>query len=244
MGLITTANGADDVDAVRVLANEVAALWNENGGKDFSFTLRVGRRNIQKCCDHGTKLLRRFCPAGNEPGPFKRVATLVVLSRLEPFFEITPPKSGSDKTQWLARISALLIPVALKALRVDVSGGKKVKIWERLDNWKGFPSPHFKADFLAWLSWMDTLCWLDSEFPEAARKEKWLRVKEDRIARMILVTALILESCYYYGEINSGVAVMKQICGKCRSFLGNPDLTSITYDSTIYSNYSKKPPRQ
>ena len=240
MGLIASATGQPDYLAVRSIANEVARLWNENGGDSHGFTIEVGRNNIQKCCDHGAELLRRFCPKGKEPGPFKRVATLVVLSRLEPFFQFVPAKSGVEKNQWLARISALMIPAGLKGLRVDVSNGAKIKVWEKLDHWRGFPSPHYKADFLAWLSWMDTLCWLDTEFREAEQKKKWDKIKQDRIARMILVTALILEACYYCGEKDAGVPQRNQICGKCRSYLADPDLTPINYDLGLYAFYVKK----
>lgn len=240
MGLIASATGVQDYNAVRSIASEVARLWNENGGDSYGFTIEVGKNNIQRCCDHGAELLRRFCPNGKEPGPFKRVATLVVLSRLEPFFQLNPQKTGIEKNQWLSRISALLIPPSLKGLRVDVSNGGKIKVWERLDHWRGFPSPHYKADFLAWLSWMDTLCWLDAEFHEPEQKKKWHKIKQDRIARMILVTALILEACYYCGEKDAGVPPRSQICGKCRSYLAEPDLTPVNYDLSLYNAYIKK----
>jgi len=231
MGLLAIKNGNEDHQAVLDIANGVAILWNQHGGTDHGFSLLIGRNQVVDCCTHGTKLLDRHF--SRPPGPFKRIAALVVLARLDPFFQFEPnPPSVAARAEWLARICALLIPAAFSVLRVNIARSDEDEKWVNLDQWNGFPSPHMKMDFISWLQWLDNFD--DIARPLNIEPADWNFRLEERVGRMILATSLMLESFYYCSEGCSTPPSPQHLRSKCRACLeGITDLTPLAYDSLM-----------
>ena len=241
MGLMVLESGKPDSDRVLVIARTVSTLWNKYGGVDNGFYIKIGEREVSQCCERGEAILAKFSCSKCNPGPFKRVAALVVLSRLFPFFGLTSSPKVGTRVQWMARLSAMLIPSALRSLRVNIStveNPDKTPTWVSLNKWKGFPSPHYKVDFLAWLAWMDKLDNVQLSRISGFDQESEETIRDARLARMILVTALMLEACYYCGETLNMTPSKTDIRGKCTSFLlGQEDLNALTYDQFLIDNY-------
>ena len=244
MGLLTIADGSADVNKALDIANTVAVLWNDYGGQDNGFAVSVGKAEVRQCCGVGGAILSKFFGDHCNPGPFKRVACFVVISRLFPFFSLSKPPITGTTIQWHSRLSALLIPATLRVLHVNVSTAKdpdSAPIWKTLSNWKYFPSAHLKLDFLAWLAWMDLLDRVQPYLhpPENVDPEKyWVEIRENRLARMILVTALMLESFYYCGEGLPAEPGPDHIRGKCLTFLlQSEDLSALIYDRQLIDKY-------
>ncbi len=229
MGLLTIKTGQEDYDAVEFVAEQVAILWNDFGGQDHGFRVVVSKADIKKICDKSNEVLTKFFPT--PPSPFKRVAALLVFGRLYPFFGFEPRQISSDlHDKWLSRILALLIPATLPNLEVNLSSQpSKTEKWVRLNNWTGFPSAHFKIEFLLFLEWLQNHHW-------PAIDEKWEDETAKRIARIILSCALQLESCYYLcewvvlpdGKTKKGLVRVQGSCLGCLH--ANLDLTPLSYD--------------
>src|ERR1039458_10359911 len=118
MGLLVAGNADSDKQAITRVADRVAILWNDYGGKGFGFEIRHGVEQIEICSKMATGIFKEFFP--DPPGPFKRVAALLVFGRLYPFFEFVPARASTqEKEEWLARIVALMLPVSLRLLHVE-----------------------------------------------------------------------------------------------------------------------------
>jgi hypothetical protein len=232
--LVSSENADDDFAAIASIAESVAVAWNEFGGSDHGFTISVGEQQIRECSEIGTRVLSKHFP--KPPGPFKRVAGLVVLSRLYPFFELKNAPPPEEKThEWLTRISALLIPGAFRSMQVGLNGPDSQ---ETMPAWKGFPSLHQKAEILALLQWFDNFEWVSDD---AARPPDLL---DKRLARMFLATSLVLEGCYYIWEIQPDATTVSPVFRNCRKcVLPDANLTAFTYDALIYDAYAKAHPQ-
>jgi hypothetical protein len=229
MGLLHDKAGQEDYDAILTLARSVAEVWNTFGGTDHGFRVRVGEKEVQECCSLGHEILITSKKFPNPPGPFKRVAALVVLARLYPFFELDPPPPYPQACQiWLARVIGLLIPATLSTLEVNISKDKTNPKWEQLNNWRGFASPHYKIEFLVFLQWLDGLSWIRPIIDE----QLWQSIRKDRLARMILATSLIIEANYYCTE--TGAPNANHLRGKCKGCVEGQDLTPLNYDERLY----------
>jgi len=217
-----------DYRAVEFVTQRVARQWNEYGGKDHGFSLIVSKERLRASCDKAHQILSppRF-PV--PPGPFKRVAALLILGRLYPFFGLRPrPLSDEVHDQWLARVLAMLIPATLISLEVNLSTHGDTTRWVRLDHWSGFPSPHFKLEFITFVQWLDSYDW-----PSHVRNGTH---ELDTLARIILSTALIIEGCYYVAETKAKTT-SGRIMGHCGACLPNTNMTSLNYDTRIYENW-------
>jgi hypothetical protein len=241
MGLLAINSGQTDVEAVLDVADQVATLWNDYGGTEHGFSLLVGQDAVMRVCEKGDFFLKKYFSKTCLPGPFKRTATLVVLGRLYPFFEMRPSRTTFLSTgKWLPRIVALMIPGALRSLRFNAADNPAIPKWKPLDKWRGFPSAHYKLDFMSWVESMDSMEWIDTAIPPLAAFEAWQETSEMRVARMILVTSLMIEACYYFGETNPGAAGPDDVRNKCKSFLlDNMDLTPLTYDIFLLNRYEE-----
>lgn len=159
-----------------------------------------------------------------EPGPFKRVAALLVLGRLTSIFSLATPNSkveslkpvnASMEREWLPKLCFLLLAPAFSSLTVSNAQGAT----HSLQDWKGFPSFHSKAEFLFWLEW---LC----DYPLDSLSDD---EKVTRRGRMILGTSLILEAIYYQGAQKSA------LCGACDASLG-PHFGGLIFDAWLRQN--------
>ncbi len=213
----------NDEALIQEIAVTTATYWNENGGMDFGFQVFVAKDNIKEMSRGGDEVLAAFFP--EEPGPFKRVATALVMARLAPLFSLAAvestddhrrPISAKEERVWQPRMAFLLLEPALAAVRM--TNGESTG--SMLDNWHGFPSLHSKAEFMFWLEW---LC----DYPSDILLDEAARL--DRRGRMVLGTSLILEATYYQDGHKS------PICGSCdRKFFencGEPAL--FTFDAQL-----------
>lgn len=233
MGLLDDSSAGKDCEAVFDIAVGVAALWNNFGGEKHGFKIKIGDAEVKECCRLGNEILTLSKKFPIPPSPFKRVAALVVLSKLYPFFELDPPQEVQIQDQiWLSRLSTLLIPGALALLEVNVSEDALAPKWA-LNRWNGFASPHYKIEFLKFIQWLDNFDWLMI----GGEQDKWIQTKRERLARMIMSVSLIIEANYYLGE--AGAPQREHLRGKCKLCLKSADLTGLTYDVEIYDNAIK-----
>jgi hypothetical protein len=224
---------AKDVEAVLYLANQVAAIWNECGGQQHGFSVIVGEKELGICCDHAREILVESGKFPNPPGPFKRVAALIVCARLYPFFGLDPkPLTVQDRNAWLTRLVALLIPVTLQRLEVNVSKGEK-EHWIALDKWIGFCSHHHKIEFLAFLEWLETCEWAQAHIPDP----DWKVFNMKRLARMILATTLIIEANYYCGERPVSDDSLRK---SYKPWSKTSNLTPLNYDGALFVEAKRK----
>jgi hypothetical protein len=247
MGLLVSGNLEEDKKAIIRVADRVSILWNEHGGEEFGFKIRHGSDQIEYCSRRACEILRRHFP--DPPGPFKRVAALLVFGRLYPFFEFDPPRrSDQENEEWLARIVALMLPVSLRLLHADISSKKEVQTLKSMDAWKGFPSVHYKVEFLAFMQWLDNLEWFsdcldglpENVITEVKQRMRMDEVIDNRLARMILATSLIIEACYYGSEILPKQSDQAHLRGKCLGCIDpKGDTTALSYDARLFENYKK-----
>ncbi len=194
MGLLSSRDGEKGDDEDFSLAFRIAAKiqnwWNENQAANFGFNVVLYRESLSDSCKIGAKLFGGPYFA-KPPGPFKRAAAFTVIGRLYPFFQFEGVSmTNRERNAWLARLMVLGIPLLLGSTSATLNGEKR-----RLENWQGFPSAHYKLEFLAWLRWLDGCENIQSFLPPS----EWERLKEQRSARMVMATALMLEACYYSG---------------------------------------------
>lgn len=251
MGLLVTSDGKDDFEAIGRVAGTVANVWNEYGGKsDFGFSVEFGTEQIEECSKKASTIFKEFFP--NPPGPFKRVAALLVFGRLYPFFGFKPARASEiENEEWLSRIVVMMLPVALRLLRADISTHPKAQSWKSINAWKGFPSVHYKIEFLAFMQWLDNFQWLPDSLEglppavieEVKRRLKLEKMTSNRLARMILATSLIIEACYYASEGLLAQANQEHLRGKCVGCI-DPGATLIasSYDSRLWENFRKANP--
>ena len=241
MGLLVTSDGEKDFKAIERVAKTVAGLWNEYGGQDHGFQIVYGTDEIEACSTHASSIFKRFFP--DPPGPFKRVAALLVFGRLFPFFAFNPPRpSPVEREEWLSRVVALMLPVALRLIRADIASHPGATTWKSIDAWKGFPSVHYKIEFLAFLQWLDNFDWvidaIDKISPPPPVDKRALI--ESRLARMILATSLTIEACYYASEGLPAQASQAHLRGKCVGCIDpKATLVASSYDAMLWQNYHK-----
>jgi len=248
MGLLVTSDGKEDFDAIARVAGTVATVWNDYGGKaDYGFTVEFGTDQIEECSKKASAIFKEFFP--NPPGPFKRVAALLVFGRLYPFFGFKPARASAiENEEWLARIVTLMLPVALRLLRADISTHPKAQTWKSINAWKGFPSVHYRIEFLAFLQWLDNFQWAANcleGMPPATIEEVKHRFNLDkmtssRLARMILAASLIIEGCYYASEGLPDQADQEHLRGKCIGCVDpSATITATSYDVRLWENFQK-----
>lgn len=215
-----------DEQAITELAVGVADYWNAYGTERYAFKVFTSEEAIQAISRSGDHLLGGFFP--EQPGAFKRIATLLVLSRLQPLFSLATADSTPKNLkrvqfaidlEWLPRICFMLIEPAFDMLQVE-----KGESAHKLDDWAGFPSAHSKAEFIQWLDWL-------RDFPadKLPPDENGIR----RV-RMIMAAALILEAVYFQKEPR------REVCGACDDKV---DLTCVTFEGYLWEAYQRNPER-
>lgn len=230
MGLLTSENEDQDYQFAFRTARCVQNWWNENQSKIYGFRLGLYAGSLRDCCKIGSGLFDGPYFA-RPPGPFKRTSAFVIIGRLNPFFGFHPlakpkehtvslvPSSEGEKQAWLARIMTLMIPAILSGTRANIGGNHIL-----LSEWVGFPSPHFKLEFLAWLRWLDRC----ESYRDVLGNKEWEKFYERRLARMVMATSLMIEACYYASNPAEGT-----ICGNtasCMESLGDDHELDLIYD--------------
>ena len=234
MGLLDDSGADRDYEVLLDVAWGVAELWNNFGGpQKHHFVLRIGENELRECCRRGDEILIQSRRFPNPPSPFKRVAALVVLARLFPFFELDPATEYHQEQIWLSRLSALLIPGAISVLEVNLSEDPANPKWTP-GKWNGFASPHYKIEFIKFIQWLDNFDWLVL----GTEGEKWKQTKRERLARMVMAVSLIIEANYYIGE--TGPPKPEYLRGKCKLCIKPADSVDLTYDTEIYDNAEKE----
>jgi hypothetical protein len=191
MGLLTAGPIDQDLKHCLLIADAIAREWNEHGRPINGITLFVNPAAMLKCCAAAYEIFDQNHYFPKPPGPFKRAAAFVVLGRLQWFFEMRgdnapdPRKQEREHRAWLARFMVLAIPGVLR--RTKLGDG------HILDAWKKFPSPHYQLEFLAWMRWLDGFGRYRGKFEDF----EWNSFYRERLARKVMSTSLMIESCYY-----------------------------------------------
>jgi hypothetical protein len=128
---------------------------------------------------------------------------------------------------------AMMIGPTLGTLEINVSFTDQVDSWVVLDKWKGYPSPHFKLEFIQLIQWLDNFDFQSFDPTDS--------VKINRVARIVLAVALILENCYYTSETPLSPPSPDSIRGKCKAYI-NDDITPLNYDARIFLNWKAANP--
>ncbi len=231
MGLLSSGPVVTDVVQVRKTAHLVQSWWNQYRAPVYGLNLRISHAELLKCCEIGHSLFEgRFF--SQPPGPFKRAAAFVVITRLNPFFDFLPvsaeaieyvPTTLREKQEWTARIVTLTIPIVLRRTYAEINGERA-----QLTGWNGFPSLHYKLEFLAWVRWLDSF----EQYRTVMPAREWYDFCERRLARMVMALSLMIEGCYYHRPTT---AEEDDICGRTESCLANLEndmslLTDCFYD--------------
>ncbi|MEQ1712682.1 MAG: hypothetical protein ABL908_14950 [Hyphomicrobium sp.] len=176
------------------LIGDAARVWNKRIGRSFGIFFVVSPLSLRQCCDKISTCLEgeAFPP---DPGPYKRVAALLVFGVLNPpvrILTVTGQElSDAEKRQWIVRFMALTIPAVISELTY-----KPGDIYEDLPPWTGFPSDHYKLEFFEWLRRLDDLSWAKNVYG-AIVNVAVQHLSTPRLARMVLATTLSLEACHY-----------------------------------------------
>jgi hypothetical protein len=226
MGLLASSDGDVDLRSALVVIDVVCSIWNEKGAPIYGIELRAQEAAVIGCCKKGESLFKSGV-FPSQPGPFKRAAAFLILGRLYPFFVMSganAPNNDRESQAWLARFMALTIPAVLSQTRVQVDSG-----WVVLKDWRGFPSPHYQLEFLAWLRWLDHCQQHEKKFQPA----EWSQFSMERLARMVMAVALIVEACYYTTTNESRKDSIQSKVSGCLSNLEDDRLLDIIYTHNL-----------
>jgi len=260
MGLLTLKDGPDDVHALIARAADIATIWNESRAVEHGFHLQVGEKEAANACEIGSRVLKTHF--SDPPSAFKRTAAVLVIGRLFPFIGLDPvPYSLPTYHKWMARIMHLMMPSVLASIKVRLTPCEhpRREQFRTLPPFTAWPSPHVKAEFLEWLTSLDSFPWLapvtsdgsqgnadppsGNIFPwlanpptteemtvlvaekRLARVCSWLTnlptseairdFSDQRLARMVMATSLIIENAYYCSERLPQKADPNHVCYQC-----------------------------
>jgi hypothetical protein len=192
MGLLDIASGQPDVDRATGVARTVCGLWNARCSGSWGFVLKAHLPEIKAICLRGAELFGTAECFPREPGPFKRAAAFLVLSRLSPFYSVNNGVgvgfTAQERHHWNTRFLVLSVGPVLRQTHLMLDGHSR----HVMASWKGFPSLHYLLEFLVWLRWLD-----DFQRFEPLFQAEWRAVSMQRLARMVMSTSLIIEACYY-----------------------------------------------
>ena len=237
MGLLSAESGEKDLAFAFRTAVEIQRWWNEKQAGSYGFELALYKQSVAHCCELVTRLFdgNYF---SNPPGPFKRAAAFVVIGRLYPFFQMVPVEEipteqlahvllqmARERHAWLARFMTLAIPAILRRTKAQIGDDDE---WKVLSDWNGFPSLHYKLEFLAWLRWLETL----DNFRQNFTKTDWDLFTEKRLARLIMSLSLMIEACYYYRPSGDRSGICGNIA-RCLRNLEEEHELDILYDTPI-----------
>ena len=191
-GLLAKQSGKVDYDAATSVTDAVARVWNEKFART-GITLYTSRSAVEHICDLGKDLFASGAFA-DMPGPYKRVAAFTVLARLFPVFKpiFAYPESPEGAKAWEARFVLLSMASCMEILEAVLDGETVA-----LPPWLGFPSLHYRLEFLTWIRWLDFSDGFGSGTGESA---EWRQFQHQRLARMVMATSLIIEAAHYAGD--------------------------------------------
>lgn len=236
MGLLSSEAGDSDFEQAFQVAASIQEFWNTKQAPSWGFNLTIFKASIRECCEAGGRLFSGQYFA-NPPGPFKRAAAFLVIGRLMPFFGFEPingnkelvPQTSRECHAWLARMMALSIPAVLGSTRAQLGGE-----WLTLSEWGGFPSSHFKLEFLAWIRWLDSFEHFKKYFPS---NSEWDQLHEQRLARMVMATSLMIEGCYYCSGSTASESKIRGNTATCFERLEDEHEIDLIYDvHTVYQS--------
>lgn len=233
-GLIALQDGDHDYDIAKQLVGTICRAWDQHCSSHFGFRVFISPSAFERFYKSAVDVLDRDFPL--PPGPFKRVATLAVMAQMYPFFHFDPEMTAEAGLRWRAKMTALLIPVGLAKLRVNLTPDEPSPTWQRLDAWCGFPSDHFKMEFLQFLERVNTCHWWERMMAEGAMEEAICRrIITEEIVRLIFSTALVIEGCYYWNEEQGSEG--EELRGKCNDFFDGGDADMVKefyYDRELF----------
>jgi hypothetical protein len=184
-----------DVYAVRLVLETAIEIWNKRYAQKAGFALAISPSKINIICANGGTILKRCFPnPPAAPSAFKRVGTLLVMMCLHPFLIVYGPdqhgefsiplKATDEIVNWAMQFLIDTLPLLFSLLYVK-RNGEQIP----LTDWRGFCSEHFADEFRVFLMWLGNSDIFD-------HKPGTLLYKDERLARIILATSLILESAY------------------------------------------------
>jgi hypothetical protein len=238
MGLLTLADGAEDAAALFSLGIDLATQWNESaaGSPDvgYGFKILSVQDDCETVCALGTRVLKAYF--SDPPSAFKRVAAVIVIGRLFPFIGFDPERANeSESHRWLARLMVTMVPLVLRSIDTTVTPCHLPRKSQTvtLKGFKRWPSVHVKAEFIEWMSSLDSL-------PDivATAERKGDIIADQRLARMIMAASLIIENAYYCMECAPATPTDDQIRTKCL-----PCIEKISTDiDLMYEGVMLEPP--
>lgn len=218
-GLIALTSGEYDITLTEQVFLTICRNWERHCLAHFGFGVFVVPSHFDKFYSAGTSILQNNFPI--PPGPFKRVATLLVMSQMHRLFHFSPELTHDATERWHAKMTALLIPVTLAKLRVNLTPEASTPTWRRLESWAGYPSDHFKLELLQFLERIETHHWWDRTLHENGQTGAHAdRIIDEETTRLINALTLIIEGCYYWNEQAQGAVNLR---GNCKDFFDGSD---------------------
>ena len=234
MGLLSDSFD-EDINSLRRVSSIVSKDWNLRSAVLWDVDCFVSEKGVEECCKSAEWLFQSGLP--NPPGPFKRAAASVVLGRIHRLFRFfkhgtDEELDGSQSIYWLARLLPRLIPPILGILDIKDPSIKQLRPWP------GFPTSHFRLEFLSVLRRLTGRNGLQANLTE----EEWKEFHQERLKTITLFTSLVIESCYYnslgdsfdYKNVASGE---KMNCIKDLDAEFHADLTCDHFEISPDKNY-------
>lgn len=194
-GLLSDGNHRDDVNAIRLVVNDVLENWDKYILGHEGLTLKVGQTSLSRIGHIGEELFSgKSLP--NQPGPFKRAAAVAVLLRM--FGEFSwQPKHGAERLSlreelyFRTRFALATVPVTLHLVTATLDGTsvKLNKLW--------LPATlHLQVEMLNWLRWL--------EKPMVGETA----IDLSRLHRTVLAFSMVVEQSYYLVDSQTSCDVM------------------------------------
>lgn len=204
MGLFTAGDEYENVRIASIIAEATCRRCSDELSKlPDGAPVRVGFKapNILHMC----RVAHDIFASGafpESPGPYKRAAALVALSRMYMIYSVEPlvpgPQPSFDERQkievsWNSRLALASLKPLFGHLVVELSGVEKSIL-----GWSGFPSRHVKLEVTNWLRWLMH----NDQYGNAVEKYvgrpiDWKRFALERKIRAVLALSLILENSHY-----------------------------------------------
>lgn len=180
-----------DVGLILSICEEACEDWNIRFSGKEGVVLGVKREGVEAICRVGGRILALCFPA--KPSAFKRVSALLIMMCLHPWLIVRRVGSegvydqivfGDSIRDFAVDFMVDTVPIVLSTLESYVGTE-----WVALTNWQGFISQEFKNEFVVFLRWLGNSDLLTYSLGSPI-------YNDDRLARIILGTSLILESTY------------------------------------------------
>lgn len=202
MGLFTAECGYQEEDYAETLkiATFIANWWNAELAEYHGFKLFVSAESVEECCKSASRIFSSEGTAfADFPSAYKRIGAYLVMGCLEPFWGFQPfgrpaawgieqmPTTDTDRRRWHVRFLIQSLHFLINRFQIEIGGS-----WKSI-HWHGFPSSHYQLEFMNWMRWLDGLDNLQTQLLD----NEWQTLQDNRIARMVMATALMIESCCY-----------------------------------------------